>query len=329
MNPKIKSLLRTVVTAVLGLGILIAVLGLFIRQPSFRTVGYSISERSDQSRLEAHVRFLSDTVLPRNTRNLDNLNRAADYIAEALAGSGGRVEEQPYHAGGVLCRNIRARFGPDSGALLIVGAHYDVCGDLPGADDNGSGVAGLLEIGRLLGTNPPPVPVELVAFSTEETPFFGGPEMGSAIHANALRDDKVAVAGMICLEMIGYFTERQPSPHWIIGLLYPRKGDFITVVGRWHDRGLVGHVKAAIKGAGGVRACSFTGPPILGADLSDHRNYWFAGYPAVMITDTAYIRNPNYHTALDLPETLDYRRMAAVTDGVLNAVISYQPAGDR
>jgi hypothetical protein len=129
---------------------------------------------------------------------------------------------------------------------------------------------------------------------------------------------------MICLEMIGYYTKRQPSPHWLIGLLYPRTVGFITVVGRSQDRRLVRHLKAGIKRAGGVRACSFTGPPILGADLSDHRNYWISGYSAVMVTDTAYIRSSNYHTSLDRPETLDYRRMAAVSDGVFNAVIGFR-----
>ena len=176
-----------------------------------------------------------------------------------------------------------------------------MCGDLPGADDNASGVAGLLEIARLLSTRPPSVPVELVAFSTEEPPFFGGMEMGSAVHAADLLRRKEPVAGMICLEMIGCFTDDVvPSP-WLLGLVYPRTGDFVAVVGRRQDHRLVSQVKAGMKGAGSVRVCSFTGPPILGADLSDHRNYWFAGFTAVMVTDTAYLRNPRYHTSLDLP----------------------------
>jgi hypothetical protein len=320
------SVLRICLAVVLTLGLLIAIFGYIIRQPSSRIVGCTLAERADPARLEAHVRFLTETVLPRNPGHLDNLNRAAHYMAESLAATGARVEPQPYDAGGVTCRNIRARLGPDNGAVLVVGAHYDVCGDLPGADDNASGAAGLLEIGRLLSSQPLEVPVELVAYSTEEPPYFAGPQMGSAVHAGDLRRRHVPVAGMICLEMIGYFTQRQPSPQWLIGALYPRTGDFITVVGRWQDRALVGELKACMKGARGVRVCSFTGPPILGADLSDHRNYWANGYPAVMVTDTAYIRNPNYHTAHDLADTLDYRRMAAVVDGVANAVMHFPRA---
>jgi len=208
----------------------------------------------------------------------------------------------------------------------VVGAHYDVCGDLPGADDNASGVAGLLEIARLLATRPPRVPVELVAFSTEEPPFFGGADMGSAVHAADLLRQRVHVTGMICLEMIGCYTDGTVRSPWLLGLVYPRRGDFVAVVGRWEDRRLARRVKAGAKGAGGIRVVSFSGPPILGADLSDHRNYWSSGFHAVMVTDTAYLRNPRYHTSLDLPETLDYRRMAAVVDGVFNAIVSTPPS---
>ena len=327
MNHLLRSLLRISVSVVLGAAAIVAVLGLLVRQPSFRVIPFQGTERADPARLEAHVRFLADEVRPRNTRHPDQLDRAADYIARSFADSGGRVTSQPYRAGGVACRNVCGRFGPKEGKLLVVGAHYDVCGDLPGADDNASGVAGLLEIARLLATRPPQVPVELVAFSTEEPPFFSGMEMGSAVHAADLLRRKVPVAGMICLEMIGCFTDDVvPSP-WLLRLVYPRTGDFVTVVGRWQDHRLVSQVKAGMKGSGSVRVCSFTGPPILGADLSDHRNYWIAGYPAVMVTDTAYLRNPRYHTSLDLPETLDYRRMAAVVDGIFNAIIAMPPSG--
>ncbi|RMH53509.1 MAG: M28 family peptidase [Bacteroidetes bacterium] len=326
MKLLVLSLVRIAVATVLGIALILVVLGSLVRQPSLGSIPYTVEERADPSRLEEHVRYLSQTLLPRNPRNLENLDAAADYVAARLSASGGRVAEQRYVARGKACRNIRARFGPKEGPLLIVGAHYDVYGDLPGADDNASGVAGLLELGRLLGLHPPEGAVELVAFSTEEPPFFGGPEMGSAVYARSLREAKVRVAGMICLEMIGYFTERQPSPHWAIGLVYPRRGDFVAVVGRWKDRRLVRHVKAGIKGGGRVRACSFTGPPILGAGLSDHRNFWAGGYRAVMVTDTAYIRNRNYHTSRDLPETLDYERMAGVVDGVFNAVRSFHAA---
>jgi hypothetical protein len=323
MKTLLKSVVRICIATLLTIGFVLLALGTFVRQPSLRRVEYAATERSDPARLKADVRFLAETVLPRNPEHLGNLNAAADYIAGALADYGGRIQEQPYTADGVDCRNICARFGPEEGPLLVVGAHYDVYGNMPGADDNASGAAGLLEVGRLLGIHPPSIPVELVAFSTEEPPYYAGPEMGSAVYARTLREVSTPIAGMICLEMIGYFTERQPLPHWALGLVYPREGDFIIVVGRWADRRLVRRVKAAINGAGGVRACSYTGPVILGADLSDHRNFWNNDFTAVMITDTANIRNLNYHTPLDLPETLDYERMAGVVDGVFNAILSF------
>lgn len=130
---------------------------------------------------------------------------------------------------------------------------------------------------------------------------------------------------MICLEMIGYFSAGQRWPNRLFELLYPSKGDFIGIAGGWSDRSLARFVKRAIIGAGGIRAVSFSGPRET-SDASDHRNYWRHGWRAVVVTDTAFLRNPNYHTAGDTAGTLDYRRMARVVDGVLNAVLHQQDA---
>jgi Peptidase family M28 len=137
--------------------------------------------------------------------------------------------------------------------------------------------------------------------------------MGSAVHA---RSAGRAIDGMICLEMIGCYTRVQPWSSWVFRLLYPSRGDFIAIAGRPRDTRLLRRVKAAMQGAGELPVYSFTGP---GIDASDQRNYWAAGAEAVMVTDTAYVRNPRYHTAADTADTLDYARMAAVVDGVLNA----------
>ena len=233
-------------------------------------------------------------------------------------------------------RNVIASFGPDVGRplrppgraesppyVVVVGAHYDVFSPrgttLPGADDNASGTAGLLELARLLGRQPPSRPVMLVAYANEEPPFFGTDEMGSAVHAASLAADGRPVAGMICLEMIGCFTPRQPWDSWVLSAIYPTTGDFIAVAGGWRDRTLTREMKAAIAGAG-MKVVSMTAPHSW-LDASDQRSYWAHGFPAVMITDTAYERNPNYHTAGDTAATLDYARMARVVDGVFNAVM--------
>jgi Zn-dependent M28 family amino/carboxypeptidase len=217
---------------------------------------------------------------------------------------------------------VIAEFGPAGGDVLVVGAHYDAfveTGPLPGADDNASGTAGLLELARLLGTRRVDRPVILVAYANEEPPFFGSEAMGSAIHAESLAATGRRVRGMICLEMIGYFSPRQTWPNRLFALIYPSRGDFIGVAGGWSDRQLARDVKRAMLGAN-IDVVSFSGPRAT-SDASDHRNYWPHGWPAVMITDTAFLRNPNYHTNRDTAETLDYAKMAAVVDGVLNAVV--------
>jgi Zn-dependent M28 family amino/carboxypeptidase len=262
-------------------------------------------------------------VRPRGADQPENLDRAAAYIAERFREAGARVSEQPFSERGRTYRNVIADFGPPAGEKLIVGAHYDAftsTGDLPGADDNASGTAGLLELARLLGVRAPRRPVELVAFTTEEPPFFGSENMGSAVHAAQLQRSRMGVTGMICLEMIGYFHREQTWSSPLLGMMYPSKGDFVAVTGGWPDRELARDMKAAMRGAGGVDVYSFTGPREM-LDASDQRNYWSRGWRAVMVTDTAYLRNPNYHTKRDTSDTLDYEKMARVVDGVFNYIV--------
>jgi hypothetical protein len=295
--------------------------GLAVRQPGMGKYAFPEGPRADPALFQRHVEYLCAQAFPRNPTAADRLNLAADYIKASLSGTGASVSEQPYEAFRKPFRNIIARFGPVAGPRVVVGAHYDVYGELPGADDNASGVAGLLELARLLAARHLDSPVELVAFSTEEPPYFGGPEMGSAVHARSLQAAGVRVQVMIGLEMIGFFSPAQPYTTLPLYLVYPRTGDFITVAGRWADRSLARELKKCFRGATTVPAVSYSGPVGIGADLSDHRNYWAAGYPAIMVTDTAFMRNRNYHTTQDLPSSLDYARLAGVVDGVLSGVV--------
>lgn len=278
----------------------------------------------DPARLEAHVRKLAETFVPRDEAHPENLDRAAGYVREELQSAGGRVEDQPFQVRGTTYRNVIASFGPETRERIVVGAHYDAAGPYPGADDNASGVAGLIELARLLGRNPPRSRVDLVAFSLEEPPNFGGSAMGSAVHAASLREQGVRLRAMIGLEMIGYFSDAPGSQQFPLpGLraLYPSTGNFITVAGKLGQGGLVRRIKKAMRSASPLGVESISAPASLpGISLSDHRNYWEAGYPAVMITDTAFYRNDNYHTASDTPDTLDYRRMAMVVQGLDGAV---------
>ncbi|HEX7809985.1 MAG TPA: M28 family peptidase [Thermoanaerobaculia bacterium] len=318
MRALIRSVLRvsTIIAVIVAAGVAL------IRQPVLLGLPYDAKSRANPQRLEEHVVYLT-TDVKRCAECSEDLDAVAGYITESFRKSGGRLSIQEFDARGSHYVNVGVQFGPaptPANPLMIVGAHYDAfCNAeaLPGADDNASGVAALLELARLLGTSKTQKPVMLVAYANEEPPFFGSPQMGSAIHAASLTGKPVA--GMICLEMIGYYGAKQRWPNWTYALLYPSRGDFIAVGGGWDDRKLVRAVKRGIRGAGGVRTVSFTGPRTT-LDASDQRNYWSEGWPAVLVTDTAFLRNPHYHTRGDTAETLDYTKMARVTEGVFNAV---------
>jgi Zn-dependent M28 family amino/carboxypeptidase len=268
------------------------------------------------------VEFLCLETFPRNSDHPEVLDLVASYITDAMRVHGGRVKNQVFRVGREYYTNVVAGFGPDDGPTFVVGAHYDVYGELPGADDNASGVSALLELGRLLGAAPPPVRVELVAFTLEEPPFFGLDDMGSGHHARALRDSGRDILGMMCLEMIGYFAEDQPWGSALLEALYPGRGDFVMVVGRWQDRKLARYVKKSMRSASSIRVVSSSTPRLGGMDASDHRNYWDNGFAAVMLTDTAYLRNPHYHSDSDLPSELDYESLALVVDGLFGVVMN-------
>ncbi|UPL49729.1 M28 family peptidase [Hymenobacter sublimis] len=278
---------------------------------------------ADQNRLYADVKFLTSLQPARHYRNLKSLNEAADYIkTEFEKLDDGRVEEQPFRADGRQYRNIIVSFGSVDAPRLIVGAHYDVCGDTPGADDNASAVAGLLETARLLqqlGSNLK-YRVELVAYPNEEPPYFATEYMGSAVHAKSLYEAKVPVRAMLCYEMIGYFRDEPGSqrfPNEQLAARYPNTGNFITVVGRTGQEAFTQQVQALMQTKADVDVQRINLPAEMGlAGLSDHRSYWKYGYEALMINDTAFLRNPNYHLPSDTIDTLDFRRMAEVVNGV-------------
>jgi len=320
-----RSFARSQLQGLLRVMALILVVVAYVTQPMLGWHGSRDAADVDAGRLQRDVETLSMKFAPRNASHPERLDAVADYIREQLVAAGGRVDDQDVPADGRTYRNVIARFGPDGGERLVVGAHYDTAGSTPGADDNASGVAGLLEIARLLGAAPPATCVELVAYTLEEPPHFRTPRMGSAVHASALKAQGVEVRAMIALEMIGYFTDAegsQGSPAPLLGLLYPSQGNFVAVVGNIGTGLLVRRIKGAMQATTELPVHSLNAPGALpGVDFSDHLNYWKAGYPAVMVTDTAFYRNANYHTVRDTAETLDYGRMAQVVQGVHAAIL--------
>ncbi len=327
-----------VAIALMGLLALVAA----VTQPLVSPVRYQ-SPSVDAARLAAHVKHLSVDLYPRSSDRLDNTERAAKYVFDEFEAAGAKVSIQDVMVRGVTYKNIIARFGPQDGALIVVGAHYDSHGDAatgalypggftpdthtPGADDNASGVAGLIELAHLLGRQPPSRAVELVAYALEEPPHFRTGDMGSVWHARSLVASKRDVTLMLSLEMIGFFSDApgsQSFPVPAMQYLYPDRGNFIALVGELGDVANMRRAKALMSGGSDLPVYSINAPAMLqGIDFSDHRSYWGEGYAALMVTDTAFFRNVHYHRASDSHGKLDYRRMAQVVQSVFALVQQY------
>jgi len=318
-----------------------------VTQPIFPIKPVSNTVIVNPAHLQTHVQTLSQTFFPRDYRHVENLDRAAAYIRKELEKAGGIMTEQAYQAEfdpthdsawfvekpgspQKTYRNVIASFGPDTVERIIVGAHYDSFGELPAADDNASGVAGLIELAYLLGKTSLPMRVELVAYTLEEPMTPDGRGLfrtvgGSAVHAASLKSHGIRVRMMLSLEMIGYFTDKADSqsyPSWLFKTTYPSRGDFIMVIGRPQDGWLARSLKKTMRSASILPVYSLNAPASLeGVDWSDHSNYWKQGYPALMVTDVLPKRSMNYHKETDTPAVLDYKRMSMVVQGIYAAVL--------
>lgn len=283
------------------------------------------AQRASPGRLRAWVEFLAREIGPRPFTAPDRLDMAAERIAGAWTEFGYEVTFQPFPFRGRTYRNVCAapRADMEGADLLVVGAHYDTVSGSPGADDNASGVAGLVEMARLLAPSPPSG-VRFVAFGLEEPPVYRTRKMGSYACARELRRSGARLVGMICLEMVGYFTDRPKSqsfPFFFMDRFYPDTGNFMAFVGNMKSAPFTLALKRAFLEGTDVPAEHINAPWfVIGVDFSDHWSFHRFGYPAVMVTDTAFYRNPHYHRPTDTPATLDYDRMARVVDGLAHAV---------
>jgi len=283
------------------------------------------SSESDENQVRRHVGFLTEINPARSYANTASLNKAADYIEKELRRYTKLIRRQDYAVEKRTYRNIIVNFGPRDKQTIVLGAHYDVCGDQPGADDNASGVAGLILLAKYLSESSEPLQFnyELVFFSLEEPPYFRTPQMGSAVHAASLAGNKVDVAYMISLETIGYYSDEKGSQEYPVGLslFYPSTGNFIAAVGRRSDKNILSTFETKFKGATALPIITLAAPSLVtGIDFSDHLNYWPHGWPAIMVTDTAFMRNKNYHESTDTPEKLDFAKIVEVVRGVFAAI---------
>jgi len=276
--------------------------------------------------LQRHVWSLAGEIGDRNLFSFDNLEKAAGYIERQFKDAGYTAEKQTYQVEGKSVSNIFAQKNGSVNAdeIVIVGAHYDTVSDSPGADDNASGVAGLLELARLWNKQEGRKTVRFVAFTLEEPPFYKTEQMGSRVYARSVKDEHISA--MICLEMLGYYTNQEKSQDYPLPLMktvYPDKGNFIAIVGNFKSRFLVNNDKNAYKTKATTPVESLaTFDFVTGVDFSDHASFWEVGFPAVMITDTAFYRNPHYHTASDLPDTLDYTTFANTVWGLYHVLLA-------
>ncbi len=278
-----------------------------------------------EKRLRGHVEVLARA--PRIPGSGEH-RAAEDYIGNVLQDLGFSTQDASYFEAGFPCTNLLTQPLPVDPRLplVIVGAHYDTVRGSPGADDNASGVAALLELARwvrphLEAAGPFTARLQLAAYDLEEYGLIG-----SSIHSREVQEAGAAVRGMISLEMLG-FTDRhfgsQGLPPHLVGM-YPDVGDFIGVCGNEASEELVKVVTEALKGIEGLPvefiAVPGRGQMLPEARLSDHSSFWDRGMPALMVTDTAFFRNPHYHQRTDTPDTLDYPFLARVTAGVFAAV---------
>lgn len=288
--------------------------------------------------LKSHVYRLAHVIGDRSVYKPDKLNEAADYITEQFSSYGYDVEFQTYALMAQTVKNIiackKAKVpavslqSKDAGGgkpdeVVIVGAHYDTCFN-PGADDNASAVAGLLELARLMSDKETDYTIKFIAFVNEEPPFFKTENMGSCVYAKDAKKRGEKIKAVIILEMIGYYSDEPKSQKYppLFGLFYPDKANFIAVVGNFSSKWLVKKTVTAFEKRTEFPIESITTFSFVpGVDFSDHWSFWKEGYPAVMITDTAFYRYSHYHTYLDTYEKLDYESMAEVVKGLESVLI--------
>jgi Zn-dependent M28 family amino/carboxypeptidase len=279
------------------------------------------------SHLSQCVKYLSETIGERNLSKAGTLQATTDYFQSQLKQAGYAVTEQTYLVQGHQVRNLEVKLpGTDvADNTVVVGAHYDSVAGAPGADDNASGAAGVLELARLLQGSAHRKTIRLVLFVNEEPPFFQTESMGSLVYARQLRTEHVSVSAMISLEMLGFYSDLPGSQKYpaLLGLFYPNRGNFIAFVGNPQSRSLVRQSVRKFRETTKFPSEGIAAPADWpGVGWSDHWSFWQEQYPAVMITDTALFRYPYYHTPLDTANRVDFQKMARVVEGVRRVIES-------
>ena len=278
-----------------------------------------------KANLTRHVYYISQEIGERNVIAYEPLQKTAQYIEDDFKKLGYQVKSQEYTVQMRKVRNLIAEIpgGAKGSEIVVIGAHYDTVYDCPGADDNTSGIAALLELARILKGSRPARTVRFVAFVNEEPPWFQTDDMGSLVYAEQAHKLKENIVAAVSIETIGMYSDVEGSQKYPAGFksLYPSKGNFIAFIGNLESRGLVRDAVHSFRASTKFPSEGSAVPAAIpGVGWSDHWSFWQEGYPAIMVTDTAIFRNPNYHQPTDKPDTLDYDRMARVVHGLARVV---------
>lgn len=277
--------------------------------------------------LRRHVEKLGGEIGERNLFRPQALAAAAAYITQIWRAQGYEVIRHEYELRGQRAANLEVRRTGTTRAreILLVGAHYDSVYGSPGANDNGTGVAALLELSQALTARELRRTVRFVAFVNEEPPFFKTAEMGSRVYAERAHARGDDIKAMLCLETIGYYRDEPDSQHYpaLFNLFYPDTANFVGFVSNFGSRGLLKRAVAAFR-AGSDFPLEYvsTFGFVPGVDWSDHWSFWRQGTPAVMVTDTALYRYPYYHTASDTPDKVHYPGLTRVVEGLLAVILA-------
>jgi len=287
------------------------------------------SRQSIEEQLVLHVDRLAGLIGPRTLGKPKTIEATVGYLRNQWGSMGYEVSDEKFDALGEQATNLivtksGSHFPEEH---VVLGAHYDTVVSTPGADDNASAVAVLLEVSRLLKKHVGKRSIRYVAFACEEPPYFNLDSMGSQHHARQSRQRGDRILGMLCLEMVGYFRDElgsQQVPSSIPKFLhrfFPRRGNFLAAVGNLKSWKLSYRFRRGFKRGTRLPLFSIVLPEKINEiRLSDNSSFWDQGYPALMLTDTSFLRNPHYHQATDTPDTLDYSRMTDVTLGVASAI---------
>ena len=287
----------------------------------------SEGEKASAQNLERTVHHLAAAIGARNYADHEKLEEAADFIVRSFQEIGYDVEVLPYTMDGRIFKNIAAErpMKTNSDSVVIIGAHYDSCFN-PGADDNASGVAGLIELARLLKAEHLTSKVRFIVFTNEEPPFFMTERMGSRVYARQAIRGGEKIRAAVVLEMLGFYSDEPFSQRYLplLGPFYPNRADFIALVGNFQTHRITEKFYRDFKAHTDFPVEKITSPDfITGINFSDHWSFWKEGVPALMVTDTAFLRNPHYHRPSDLPQTLDYEKMTKMLYGLKEAITLY------